>query len=70
MRQVIKKSFLDWTRSKGPKIQARGVAAVAMFSQKVDAVGNIQTSGTTRCVWSDMQSRSTSRYLTRKVWTN
>lgn len=70
MRQVIERSFFDWARNKGPKVQARGAAAVAMFSQKIDAAGNVKINGSTRCVWSDMPIKTTTRYLTRRVWTN
>ncbi len=70
MRQNIEKAIFDWSRSKSPRVQARGVAAVSMFSHKIDVLGNIKSEGSTKCVWNELPMRSSTRYLTRKVWNN
>ena len=35
MRQGIEKAFLDWSRDKNPKIQARGISAILAQRAKV-----------------------------------
>ena len=68
MNQLLEKSAFDWTRDKNRRIMAKGVAAMAMLSYKLDARGNIVTNGSTRCVWDNLQSKSDSRYLKRRIW--
>lgn len=66
MRQVIEKSYLDWSRDKNPRIQSRGLAAV--LSQKAKIMENVKATGTTRCVWPTATVKSDSRYLSRRIW--
>ena len=40
MRQVIEKSFFDWSRDKTPRVQVRGLAAV--LEQRVKAVAAVK----------------------------
>ncbi len=68
MNQLIEKSAFDWSKDKNKRIMAKGVAAMAILSRKVDAKGNIVLNGSTRCVWNNLQNRSDSRYLQRRVW--
>lgn len=68
MNQFIEKAAFDWSRDKNKRVMAKGVAAMAMLTHKVDARGNILVSGSTRCVWNNLQSKSDSRYLKRRVW--
>ena len=68
MSQLIEKSAFDWTRDKDRRIMAKGVAAMSMLSRKVDANGNIVLNGPTRCVWNNLQTKSDSRYLQRRIW--
>ncbi len=68
MRQLIEKSAFDWSRGENKKIMAKGVAAIAILSHKVDAYGNVISKGSTRCVWNNLQSKSDSRFLERRVW--
>lgn len=68
MRQHIEKSAFDWSRGENRKIMAKGVAAIAMLSHKVDACGNIVSNGSTRCTWDNLQYKSDNRYLKRRVW--
>ena len=70
MRQYIEKSVMDWTRTTNKRIMARGVNAISMLSRRLDADGNIISSGSTRCVWDNLQSRSDNRYLKRRIWVN
>ena len=68
MRQLIEKSAFDWSRGENKKILARGVAAMSVLSHKIDATGNLVLSGSSRCVWDNIRSKSDTRYLKRRVW--
>ena len=68
MRRYIEKSAFDWSRGENRKIMAKGVAAIAMLSHKVDVHGNVISKGATRCVWDNLQSKTDNRFLTRRVW--
>ncbi|MBR1948544.1 MAG: hypothetical protein IKA30_01980 [Alphaproteobacteria bacterium] len=68
MRQLIEKSAFDWSKGKDKRILAKGVAAIAMLSHRIDANGNIISTGSTRCVWDNLQYKSENRYLKRRVW--
>ena len=68
MRQLIERSAFDWSKDKSRRIMAKGVAAVALLSNRTDANGNLVFSGSTRCVWNNLKSKSDSRYLNRRVW--
>ena len=66
MQQVIEKSFLDWSRSKNQKIQARGIAAI--LEQKAKIVAQNQMTQNSRCVWPSVFDNRETRYLSRKMW--
>ena len=68
MRQLIERSAFDWSKDKSQRIMVKGVAAVAMLSNRTDVHGNIVFNGSTRCVWNNLKSKSDSRYLNRRVW--
>lgn len=68
MRQLIEKSAFDWSRGENRKIMAKGVAAIAMLSHKVDSCGNIVSNGSTRCVWDNLQYKTDNRFFKRRVW--
>jgi hypothetical protein len=68
MKQLIEMSAFDWSKDKNRRITAKGVAAIAMLSNRMDAKGNIVFNGSTRCVWNNLNNRSDSRYLKRRVW--
>ena len=70
MYKTFEYNFLDWTKNKKPRVRARGEAAIALMSQRIDKSGKIQSTASTRQIWSDMALRSGPRYLTRKVWNN
>ena len=70
MNQLIEKSVFDWSRDKNKRITAKGVAAIAMLSHRIDSRGNIISNGSTRCVWNNLQCKTDSRYLNRRVWTS
>lgn len=65
MRQMIEKSFLDWSRDKTPKVQVRGLAAV--LEQQAKAVAAVKSSGTARFVWPSAEQKSSSRYMSRRI---
>ena len=68
MRQLIEMSAFDWSKDKNRRIMAKGVAAMAMLSNRADSKGNLIFNGSTRCVWSNLKNKSDSRYLNRRVW--
>ena len=68
MRELIEKSAFDWSKDKNKRIMAKGVAAMAMLSHRVDTNGNLISNGSTRCVWDNLQCKSDNRYLKRRVW--
>lgn len=63
MNKNIEKAFLDWRQGKTPRVQAKGVAAMIMLTQK----NNLQNMASSRCVWASSVSKSSPRYLTRKI---
>ena len=63
MRKNIEKNFFDWRQDKTPKIQAKGVAAMLMLSQKLGG----QNQPSSRCVWNSVSQKEAPRYLTRKI---
>ena len=64
MRQVIEKSFLDWSREKNQKIQARGIEALlALKAKTITAHSNANS----RCVWPSVFENRNSRYLSRRM---
>ena len=63
MRKNIEKNFFDWRQDKTPKIQAKGSAAVLLLSQKLSG----QNLTPSRCVWSSVSQKDSSRYLSRKI---
>lgn len=65
MRQVIEKSFFDWSRDKTPRVQVRGLAAV--LEQRAKAVAAVKASGTARFVWPSAEQKSFSRYMSRRI---
>lgn len=65
MRQVIEKSFLDWSRDKTPRIQARGWAAV--LEQKERAAALAKVSNSSRFVWPSSFEKGGSRYISRRI---
>lgn len=66
MKQGIEKAFLDWSRDKNPKIQARGISAI--LAQRAKVADNAKALGTTRCVWPNSFGQTESRYLSRRVF--
>ena len=68
MNQLIEKSAFDWTRDRNKRVMAKGVAAIAILSHRIDSKGNIISNGSTRCVWNNLHGKSDSRYLNRRVW--
>ena len=69
MNKVIEKSAFDWSRDKSNHVVlARGVGAIAMLSHKVNYRGDIISTGSTRCVWDNLRSKSDTRFLKKRVW--
>lgn len=66
MREVIEKSFLDWSRDKNQRIRARGIAAI--LTQKIKSSDSSYIPASTKCVWPSSTTKSDSRYLSRRVW--
>ena len=66
MHQVIKKSYLDWTREKDSRVQARGAIAVAMISQK--NLMSKEAKAVSRCLWPMTAVKGDSLYMSRRVW--
>lgn len=65
MRQVIEKSFLDWSKNKAPKIQMRGLATI--LEQQAKATAAIKASSSARFLWPSAEEKGTSRYLSRRI---
>ena len=68
MRQLIEKSAFDWSRGENKKVMAKGVAAMAILSHRVDVYGNLISKGNTRCEWDNLQHKTNHRFLKRRVW--
>lgn len=68
MQQFIEKSAFDWRRGENKRILAKGVAAVAILSRKIDAYGNIISRNPSRCEWDNLQTKTNNRFLKRRVW--
>ncbi len=66
MRDVVEKSFLDWSRDKNQRIRARGIAAI--LTQKMNSVDVSRRSISTKCIWPSYTTKSDSRYLSRRIW--
>ena len=64
MRQVIEKSFLDWSRDHNQKIQARGIEALLALKAKTITA---QSNANSRCVWPSVFEHRNSRYLSRRM---
>lgn len=68
MRQVIDKSYLDWSRDKQKQIRAKGAIAVAMLSQKNMVLGSSGVKSSARCVWPLAMAGDDSRYISKRMW--
>lgn len=66
MRQIIEKSFFEWSRDKTPRIQSRGIAA--LVQQQVRSTANAKGVSAGRCVWPAAMTKGETRYLSRRVW--
>ena len=66
MQQIVKRSFLDWTREKDSRLQARGAIAVAMISQK--NLMSKEVKAVSRCVWPMTAVKGDTRYMSRRIW--
>ena len=67
MRQVIERSFLDWSRGKNQRIQARGIEALLALREKAITA---QSNAKSRCVWPSVFENRNSRYLSRRMEMN
>lgn len=68
MSQFIEKSAFDWSRGKDRRVLAKGVAAMAMLGHRIDNKGNIISQASSRCVWDNLQYKSGTKFLKRRVW--